>query len=169
MIENPKFSDLVRARERLMDYWEAALAVARQTGYWTDVESCAAVMDAFHQEIRDKLQSDCFVGDAAKALSTWDNLNAADVRFRRELEASVRIAAPTTNGAEWWAILGVAPNASDDVVRTVYLRRLQEHHPDRHSGCHPVLTEIATVLSARLNAAYAESRKRAAVTGNEQY
>jgi DnaJ-domain-containing protein 1 len=145
------------------------LEIARQTGYWRDVEACAAVMDAFHEKIRKDIQSDGFVGDAANALSAWDKLNVADLRFRRELEASVKIAAPTANGTEWWTILGVAPSASDDVVKTAYLRRLQEHHPDRHSGCHPVITEIATVLSARLNAAYAESRKRASAIGTDHY
>lgn len=155
-----KFSDLVDLRERLMQRWEAALEIACQTGYWKDVRACAAVMDAFHEEIRQAIEGGEFAGDAAQALAGWEKLNIADLDFRRSLEAEARLIARKPHGNDWWTVLGVAPNASDELVKAAYLNRLQEHHAHRDPNSHPLVSEITNAFTIALGAAYAQSRMR---------
>lgn len=58
-------------------------------------------------------------------------------------------------------ILGVAPDASPDVIRRRYRELVRENHPDRHiaAGLPPAMIEIATAKLAAINSAYAELAK----------
>ncbi|MEL7238445.1 MAG: DnaJ domain-containing protein, partial [Planctomycetota bacterium] len=55
-----------------------------------------------------------------------------------------------------YAILGVAPDVSDDALRRQYRRLMAEHHPDRAlaRGLPEEFIAIATAKAAAINEAY---------------
>jgi len=53
--------------------------------------------------------------------------------------------------ADYYAVLGLLPNAEDIIVRAAYKALAQRYHPDRHSGP----TQEATERMAEINEAYA--------------
>jgi DnaJ like chaperone protein len=62
-----------------------------------------------------------------------------------------------------YAVLGIAPSASNDEVRQHYRKLVRDNHPDRHiaAGVPEEMIEIATAKLARINAAYdAVARER---------
>jgi DnaJ like chaperone protein len=60
-----------------------------------------------------------------------------------------------------YAVLGVAPDASDDAVRTAWRHALAEAHPDRviGRGLPEEYVEVAHAKSAAINAAYDAVRR----------
>lgn len=58
-------------------------------------------------------------------------------------------------------LLGCAPNASDDVVRTAYRTEAKKYHPDllRAKGCSASAIADATTRMARINAAWEKVKK----------
>ena len=123
-------ADVVEARKRLMGHWEAALKVARATGYWADVDAGAHVIDAFHNKVADVINSGAFSGDKASALAAWDTCRVKEQEYQKIVQAEARLNAPKPDGTAWWEILGVAPSAADDVVRKAYADRLKQCQPD---------------------------------------
>jgi hypothetical protein len=117
-------SDLIDQRAHLMNLWEEALNVARGRGYWRDVETCARVIESFHDRTREAILSGS--GDAKAALQAWDNAGDAEREYRRIAETEARLQAPIPDGSARWEVLGVAPDASPDVVRTAYLDQLKQ-------------------------------------------
>lgn len=66
-----------------------------------------------------------------------------------------------------YVILGVAPDASDEVVRAAWRAQLAEAHPDRARarGLPPEFVEVAEAKSAAINAAFDEvQRERRALS-----
>lgn len=63
-----------------------------------------------------------------------------------------------------YAILGVAPDASDEELKQRHRALVREHHPDRlmAQGMPEEFVEVATEKLAKINAAYDEVRKRRA-------
>src|SRR5437899_2416078 len=104
-------SNLIDVRTKLMEHWEQALEIARQSGYWRDAEACARVADAFHEEVCEKLTSGAFSGDAASALASWEKCQVADREYRSIVEAEARLSARKPDGSDWWEVLGVAPSS----------------------------------------------------------
>jgi DnaJ like chaperone protein len=69
-----------------------------------------------------------------------------------------------------YVVLGVAPDAADELVRRAWKRQLAEVHPDRAAalGLAPAEVEVSARRAARLNAAYAEvMRQRHELVGAE--
>jgi DnaJ like chaperone protein len=64
--------------------------------------------------------------------------------------------AVTYEGTDPFVVLGLEPSASNEEVRRVYLRLVQEHHPDRlHAkGVPDELMSLATTKMASINHAY---------------
>jgi len=60
---------------------------------------------------------------------------------------------------EWWAILEVSRDATANDIRRSYLRKIQQHHPDRVTGLASAVREWAERRSKTLNAAYAEAMR----------
>jgi DnaJ like chaperone protein len=75
----------------------------------------------------------------------------SDLQFRR-VKATHLGSAPD----DPYAVLSVAPDASDEAVRAAWRRALSEAHPDRviARGLPPEYVEVAQAKSAALNAAY---------------
>lgn len=61
-----------------------------------------------------------------------------------------------------FACLGVRPDAPDTEVKAAWLLRVQESHPDRLVDAPPDVVEAALERTKRLNAAYAEVKRRRA-------
>ncbi|HVV38363.1 MAG TPA: J domain-containing protein [Acidimicrobiales bacterium] len=61
-----------------------------------------------------------------------------------------------------YAVLGVAPSASDEEIREAYLRRSKELHPDRYADASERDRAMATRAMQQLNVAYDELRHRSA-------
>lgn len=59
-----------------------------------------------------------------------------------------------------FAVLGVAPSATDAEVREAYLRRSKELHPDRYAEASEGARAQATRAMQELNAAYDAARRR---------
>ena len=59
-------------------------------------------------------------------------------------------------GPDPYAVLGLAPDASDEEVRRTYRQLVAEHHPDRMAakGVPPELMSLASRKMATINAAY---------------
>jgi curved DNA-binding protein CbpA len=51
-------------------------------------------------------------------------------------------------------VLGVAPGASAEEIRSAYQKLIQQYHPDRVAGMGPELRELAEQRTKELNAAY---------------
>lgn len=51
-----------------------------------------------------------------------------------------------TNGA-WWAVLGVAPDASREVVTAAYNRQRSASHPDKPGGSHDAFVAVTEAWS----------------------
>jgi len=60
---------------------------------------------------------------------------------------------------EWWTILEVSRDATANDIRRSYLRKIQQHHPDRVTGLASAVREWAERRSKTLNAAYAEAMR----------
>lgn len=56
--------------------------------------------------------------------------------------------------ADYYAVLGVAPTATPDEVRTAYRKKIREYHPDRVAGLGEKLQEMANDESRSINKAY---------------
>lgn len=54
-------------------------------------------------------------------------------------------------------ILGLAPSASVEELRTAYKRLIKQYHPDRVHGLAPAFTRLAEAQTRRLNAAYQQA------------
>ncbi len=61
-----------------------------------------------------------------------------------------------------FSVLGVRPDAPDAEVKAAWLLRVQESHPDRLVDAPPETVEAALEQTKRLNAAYAEVKRRRA-------
>ncbi len=61
-----------------------------------------------------------------------------------------------------FAILGVRPDAPEADIKAAWLSRVQESHPDRLADAPPEAVEAALERTKRLNAAYAEVKRRRA-------
>ncbi|HVT77014.1 MAG TPA: J domain-containing protein [Acidimicrobiales bacterium] len=61
-----------------------------------------------------------------------------------------------------YAVLGVAPSATDEEIREAYLRRSKELHPDRYADASARDQAMATRAMQQLNVAYDELRHRRA-------
>jgi len=88
----------------------------------------------------------------------------AETQRQREQEREAerwRQQAPAkpANENEWWAILGVSPDAGADEIRRSYLRKIHESHPDRVAWLAPELLPAAERRSRTLNAAYTEATR----------
>jgi len=55
--------------------------------------------------------------------------------------------------SEWWEVLGVSPNSSDQEVRSAHKRLVSLCHPDRVSHLSKELQLLATKQTQELNAA----------------
>jgi len=150
-------SGLIDQRARLMGYWEEALRVARETGYWRDVEACGSVIEAF--KVREVLIYGAFSGDSAAALAAWDECGHAEREYRRLTESEARLQAPRPDTSVWWEVLGVAPNAPAEAIRATYLDRLKQCHPDRVSGLAPELVQLAEAMAKQLTKAFDEANR----------
>jgi len=78
-----------------------------------------------------------------------------DVRF--EQIASQHVLMPTGNRNPY-AVLGLAPDVTDDELRRAYRRLVAEHHPDRMvaKGVPTELMGLASAKMASINTAYGE-------------
>jgi len=56
--------------------------------------------------------------------------------------------------ANWHDILGVAPNASIEVIKAAYRLRAHQYHPDKTEGLGPELRALAERKMQELNIAY---------------
>lgn len=57
----------------------------------------------------------------------------------------------------WYVVLGVEPDAGDDVIRRAYRQRMLEYHPDRTAGLGAELRALAEVVTREITAAYEEA------------
>ena len=151
-------ADIVAKRARLMEHWEAALEVARSTGYWKDVEAGSRVIEEFHNYVRDVLTAGKFSGDAARALKVWEDAGRAESSYRQIVESEARSAAPPFDPLAWWIVLGVAPDAASEDVRAAYVDKMRQCDGDRVAGLAPEMIALAGEISARLTKAFEESR-----------
>jgi DnaJ-domain-containing protein 1 len=55
---------------------------------------------------------------------------------------------------KWFEVLGVAPTASLDEIKTAYRERARQYHPDRVQGLGKEFGEIAERKMKELNSAY---------------
>lgn len=58
-----------------------------------------------------------------------------------------------------WVVLGVEPGASAAELRSAYLARSREYHPDRVDGLGPKLRQVAEEEMKSINAAYEELQR----------
>jgi hypothetical protein len=68
----------------------------------------------------------------------------------------------------WWTVLQVSPDASADEIRSSYLKKIKQSHPDRVVWLAPESLPAAENRSKTLNAAYAEAiraRRRSSEPG----
>jgi DnaJ-domain-containing protein 1 len=59
----------------------------------------------------------------------------------------------------WHVTLGVSPNASADEIKAAYRQLIAQYHPDKVAQLGPELQDLATQMSAHINAAYQEARR----------
>jgi len=93
-------------------------------------------------------------GDELAYLEAISDIFGFDaVRF--EQIASQHVLLPTGN-RDPYAVLGLAPDATDDEVRRTYRRLVSEHHPDRMiaKGVSEELMGLASAKMASINTAY---------------
>jgi len=153
-------ADVIDTRAKLMELWEAALKLAEETGYWDDVYACGRIIEAFHDKICELLKPGSFSGDVERTSVLWEDVGKSERRYREITEAEARARAPTPNGNAWWEVFGVAPSAPAQAVRTAYLDRLKQCHPDRVSGLAPEFIVLADKMTKKLNAAFEEFEQR---------
>jgi len=79
---------------------------------------------------------------------------------RQEEDDSRKQQANRNPGQEsWFQVLGVAPSASWEQIRSEYRKRIQQYHPDRLEGMAAELRQLAVERCQRLNAAYEEAKR----------
>ena len=88
--------------------------------------------------------------DYLKSVSTIFGFD--EVQFEQLASQHVRL----EQGADPYAILGLAPNATPEEIRRVYRRLVAEHHPDRliARGVPEDLIDVATDRMKAINLAY---------------
>ena len=59
-----------------------------------------------------------------------------------------------------YAVLGIAPDASDAAIEQAWRRRMQEYHPDRVANAAPELRELAERRAREANAAWETIRRQ---------
>lgn len=57
-----------------------------------------------------------------------------------------------------YAVLGIAPTASDDAIRAAYRARMQEYHPDKVAHLGEELQRLALAKSQQIQRAYQQLR-----------
>src|SRR5262245_36922541 len=62
---------------------------------------------------------------------------------------------------DWWVVLEVSRDASDDEIRRGYAAKLKQYHPDRVNDLAPEIVRLAEVRTRELNAAFAQAKQRA--------
>jgi len=152
-------ADIVAKRARLMDHWEAALGGARSTGYWKDVEACSGLIEEFQNYVRVVWLAGKFSGDVTRALKYWEDVDRAELAYRRTAESEARSAAPPFDPLAWWNVLGVAPDAAPEDVRAAYADKMRQCDPDRVVGMAPEIVALADEISARFMKAFEESQR----------
>jgi len=64
-------------------------------------------------------------------------------------------------GRDWWVVLEVSPDASDEEIRRSYAAKLKQYHPDRVNDLAPEIVSLAEARTRELNAAFAQAKQRA--------
>ena len=62
---------------------------------------------------------------------------------------------------DWWVVLDVSPDASDDEIRRSYAAKLKQYHPDRVNDLAPEIVRLAEIRTRELTAAFAQAKRRA--------
>jgi DnaJ-domain-containing protein 1 len=65
----------------------------------------------------------------------------------------------TPSSESWYAVLGIASNASADEIKMAYRSKLNLYHPDRVASLGEELRTVAEKKTKQLNAAYTEAVK----------
>jgi DnaJ like chaperone protein len=144
-----------------------ALAAQSVDGYEAYAKQAAALLGAASPVLEDLLE-------ALLMIATVDGVHPAEVAFLEQVAALMGFAP-----AQWaairarhiplspddpWAVLGLAPGASQEEIRAAWRRLVRAHHPDRHiaEGTPPEFIKVAEARMASINTAYAALMKGAA-------
>lgn len=69
-------------------------------------------------------------------------------------------AAPPRMQGPWWAILGVAQDASRDDIVGAYKKRISEYHPDKVAHMGEEIRAVAARRAQEINAAYDQALRQ---------
>lgn len=76
---------------------------------------------------------------------------------KKKAEAEPAVVAPDSQ--PWHEVLGVSPQSSAEQIREAYLRKSEEHHPDRVFDQGPEAREAAVRMTRRLNDAFEQAMR----------
>jgi DnaJ-domain-containing protein 1 len=79
---------------------------------------------------------------------------------REREEAPPEPAAEAEGQRDWWVVLDVSPNASDEEIRRGYTAKVKQYHPDRVNDLAPEIVRLAEARTRELNAAFAQAKQR---------
>jgi preprotein translocase subunit Sec63 len=68
-------------------------------------------------------------------------------------------AVPAQEAAPWHEILGVSPQASVEQIREAYLRKSEEHHPERVADQGPEARDAAQRMTRKINDAFEQAMR----------
>jgi len=67
---------------------------------------------------------------------------------------------PAGPGRTPWAILGIEPDANEEVIREAYQNMVQQYHPDKVASMGPDLRVLAELRTQEINEAYTQLRSK---------
>lgn len=147
-----------RERENMRRFY--ALAAQSVDGYEAYARQAAALLGPASPVLEDLLE-------ALLMIATVDGVHPAEVAFLEQVAtlmgfstvqwAAIRARHIPLSPDDPWAVLGLAPGATQDEIRTAYRRLVRAHHPDRHmaEGTPPEFIKVAEARMASINAAHA--------------
>ncbi|MBS3960712.1 MAG: TerB family tellurite resistance protein [Sandarakinorhabdus sp.] len=147
--------------------------LARQSidGYEAYARQAASLLGAGSAVLEDLLE-------ALMMIATTEGVHPAEIDYLERVAglmgfdarawAAIRARHIPLQADDPHAILGVAPGAGDDEIRSAYRRLARSHHPDRHmaEGTPPEFIRVAEARMATINAAYAALMKPHANMGS---
>ncbi|KAL0849073.1 hypothetical protein ABMA28_013435 [Loxostege sticticalis] len=119
-------------------YFNKATVCAKLNQIKEAAEACTAALELDENYVKALLRrAKCYteLGDYEEAVKDYEKLYKIDKsKENKQLLHEAKLALKKSKRKDYYKILGIEKNASEDDIKKAYRKRALVHHPDRHAG-----------------------------------